>query len=139
MERKIKFRGKSKIGEEWFYGYFSKIHFGRDFEDSIIVFDGCNTMPKQIISETLGMFTGFIDNNGVEIYEYDIVQITDDIKLYEILFIKGCFCLFINDTIYKYLGEFYGNYICVGFREKKITVVGNRHTDLIIIQNFNTK
>ena len=74
--RQIKFRGKRKDTGGWIYGdlvsngwgYFIINHFGVD--NGKIV----SSIQVEVISETVGQFTGLRDKGRVEIYMGDVVR-----------------------------------------------------------------
>lgn len=91
MTREILFRGKSIHGE-WIYGYLNQhrgnIRYDCDCEP---IADGCyyiNDWQAKIDTgmygqdykvdpDTIGRFTGLTDENGVKIFEGDIIEYTD--------------------------------------------------------------
>lgn len=105
MEREILFRAKA-INDDfykgaWVEGYYVKRLTNGELIDCIS--DGAHEVPIQ--SETLGQYTGFNDENGIKIFEGDILFMgTDDgVDIYCEVGIKdGCF---------GYIGEINGRLV----------------------------
>lgn len=95
--REIKFRGKTKEGK-WVHGSYLIITDDDGIEHSFIHQDNCsyeNVLEylKEVIPETVGQLTGLKDENGIDIYEADLLDTPSGVG--EVQFIDGKFVIFI--------------------------------------------
>ena len=120
MQREILFRGQRADNGEWVYGYYvCKSQTKHQIVTQNDVF------PINVISETVGQFTGLTDKNGTKIFEGDKVRYTnpyskntyDHICLWDEEF--ACFGLFEEGN--KYCQE--SDWVKI----IQIEVIGNIH------------
>lgn len=133
--RPIKFRGKRLDNGEWVVGALfhiaggSLIYFGSDTDTTEPDIERSNPIAVELFKgevavvdpETLGQFTGLHDKNGKEIYEGDIIEITDpntnEKYISTVIWSrKGCYAAKIENN---------GN-ITLGYVDKSlIRIIGN--------------
>ena len=129
--RGIKCRGKRKDTGEWVYGYFTRNdESGRCYITTQSKTGGAH--PWEVDPATVGQYTGLKDTNGREIYEGDIVELTNTYKgmntksIVEIDFIDFTFAGKWAEE-YSPSGYMYNPLGSYNFPIVTIEVIGNIH------------
>lgn len=112
MNREILFRGKTKKSGEWVYGNYEYYHK----PEKHLISNSYTDETYGVILETIGQFTGITDNNGIKIFEGDILHIPYRYNV-EVVFYKGWFCAVYKgakeETIYNSITAF-GDFEVIG-------------------------
>lgn len=152
MSRQIKFRGKNLKNEwkgheiipigAWIYGYYYKSqHEHRIIQEwnlqSQLVYDVCE--------ETIGQFTGCLDDDGKEIFEGDIISFCEDYSEYVYKFCGVVVCengefLITSSSGRWLLGVSWLHSECLhGGKTTNIKVVGNKYDDPDLLTRLETE
>ncbi|MBQ9347844.1 MAG: hypothetical protein IJT94_11010 [Oscillibacter sp.] len=130
--RDICFRGQQNDTREWRYGSFAQVD-----GDAFIIspFSKMNdeygvTVPDcvQVLRETVGEFTGLVDQNGKQVFEGDYCRLTRTAVLaYGIItFRNGCFW-FVETAMYEEGKQNWVRLCDLDVNGFKIEVKGNIH------------
>ena len=117
--RTIKFRGKDRFGEIWYYGnlvvneMFGHTHIW----DASLGY-------LEVIPETIGQFTGLYDCDGKEIYEGDILEWEKDGLMYVVKFWAGMFYASVEECNDGIFGGF-PLHALTEYEDRKCKIVGN--------------
>ena len=123
--REIKFRGKNRYANNWFYGYLTKE------KNKYYITSDTNSF-YEVIPETIGQFTGLYDKNNTPIYEGDLIKYacggTEDYVIQEIdeVFFNneyGTFEIAINKN--KENSEVLGFWLADLYEDSFYQVIGN--------------
>ena len=93
--REIKFRGKSILTDERFYG--DLVHSADKKRTAILVNDKDSYDECEVAPETIGQFTSLYDCDGKEIFEGDILDFNG--LTVEVRFVRGAFALLVNGNL----------------------------------------
>lgn len=131
MNREIKFRGRRKNGGSWIYGDLCR----QELTTCIFPQDAYDSYNNYIVDEsTVGQYTGLKDNNGVEIYEGDIVVLRNFRTVFVWYNINRC-----SFEFREYVSD--GGFVdsLKDFNIDLYEVVGNIHDNPELINKEETK
>ena len=128
--RTIKFRGKSILTDECFFG--DLVHSADKKRTAILVNDKDSYDECEVDPETVGQFTGLMDKNGAEIYEGDIVKWSNGM-LYAVKFWDGMFYASIEECNEGIFGGF-PLYRLIEYEDGGCEIVGNIHDNTELLK-----
>ena len=121
--RQIKFRAQDVASNKWLYGDL------RHHKNDVCIFEQGGTKGEQVKCDTIGQYTGMHDKNGKEIYEGDIVLVSDWTSVYAsdykgtVRFERGQWVV----SYEKYGCEMTPRLFFDDFSDRKTTIIGNIH------------
>lgn len=138
--REILFRGIRKDTHEWVYGFYGEYFNGKKNVPCISVGDThviTGALCYEVITETVGQYTGLKDKNSKRIFEGSIIKLpaksSCDDEIYSIAFDDEC-AMFCCLPFIDRAGIIGANFLC--FNGADVEVIGNIHDDPDLMQKL---
>lgn len=135
--RTIKFRGKRATDGQWIYGYYL-VNRGEHFVVPEEVADPFAAYEDYLVDpETIGQFTGLHDSEGREIWEGDIIEVTETTlereprKVTGVVVYEESMAEYVIQTKYRMAGSSLG----LNGLEHSIRIIGNIHDNPELLQD----
>lgn len=127
MEREILFRGKRTDNHQWVLGSLLLEGTGTNRNPYIVNDKG----KYRVAHKTISQYTGLADNNGVKVFEGDIISIPfeEDRSPYE----ENCI-YYESGTVY-FCAEHHGWY--VQFKDDSLSIWEYDETDFVVVGNIH--
>ena len=123
MCRPIKYRGKRLDNGEWEYGYYHRLDSAKDRNKAYIIPSYASALYSfEVDPETVGQYTGLQDRNDKEMYDGDIVMVSNH--------------MVENQPTYKALIEWNGYKFVLRNLSMYSGVFGFINSDLSTISNY---
>ncbi len=134
MNREILFKGKRKDTKDWVFGHLVQcvdivliFPRGKEFYYDELEKFAFDMTAYEVIPKTVGQYTGIKDKNGKKIFEGDIIKVTNDYGIIEVLDSDTGIGVVEFYDGYWYIAEQVNNSLYEIGRCYYIEIIGNIH------------